>query len=557
MPDREVNADTAEPLRRECEERIDAADRQIVTLDRIVATAGHRRDEHERMLAALGELCGAPVSAQDAQGRARQELRALRDLDRLVAELAELPDRLDAARARAAEQHKTRRQAVHLSLPDEPLASVQDVRAAFARADEELEAVRRAQTSERASLAEAESAAGRARDALAELEALVPRWRDVQDTAARLREAWRPAEPLASRGDVAALQELLHGEHGQLRERGRAARARLDALTERVQQLEHGGGEFGDALLKARDAVDGELLAGYFDDISVDQAGRVQAYLGPLAEAIVVDDARLAAQQLAGQPERPATVWLVDEHTRVAALRGDVDGAGISCIEDAVLVPSSEGTRLTTVPAHPTLGRRARAQRVAALRREMAAVEREIDQVTSAERNVGAALAATTALLGEVALLERRDPGPELRDVDKDLAAATDRARCHDSELARLAQHIANSAARRDAVRELLAGAHLLDLPDQAVVQRALEPRLSEARAARARLGQVARARRTVEDGLDILRVPPPTEDELTALRDQLAEARRQRDQLGAGISALEQRDLAEQGGGRRQRRTD
>jgi chromosome condensin MukBEF ATPase and DNA-binding subunit MukB len=65
-----------------------------------------------------------------------------------------------------------------------------------------------------------------------------------------------------------------------------------------ANQLEQAGGHFPDDLLRARDRVEGELLAGFFEDVEASDAARQQAMLGPLHEAILVDDAAMAAELL-------------------------------------------------------------------------------------------------------------------------------------------------------------------------------------------------------------------------------------------------------------------
>ena len=539
LPNVDVQPDTVASARQDCEGRVGALDREIVALDRAVATAAQRRAEHARVLGALTSLRGEPTPAEGAMELARQALRALREQEGLAKELPQLPARVEEARVLAARQGETRRAAARWALPDTPLVTARDAQVAFAQADAELEASRASLSAERAAVVAAEGTASTARDTIERLEALLPRWRDTRDLAAQLRGAWRPAEPLACRDDVETLQESLQTQRDRVREKAGAARERLAEFTTRADQLEHGGGDFSPALVQARDAVEGELLAGLFDDVAVEDAARVQAILGPLAEAIVVDDVARAADRLARAKDRPSTVWLVDERTRAAVRPEEPDADGAVLIEDAVFVESDAGSRLTTLSEHPTLGRKARAQRVAALRRDIAAVEREVDGLRTEERRVRDGLAAVTRLMGDVALLERPDPTPDLRAAQAELAAAAEATRRRAAEVERLGAVADALATRRSGIQGLLGDAHLLDLPDQAEVHRAFEQRLADARAARAHLERCAEARSVVEDGLDVLRTPPPAEDEMAALRTRLDDARTGRDALAEPLDAL------------------
>lgn len=539
LPELDVQPGTIVATRQDCERRVAVLDREIVADDRAVATAAQQRADHERVLGALASLRGKPTPPDGALELARQALRALRDLEGLANELPQLPAQVEEARVLAARQSETRRAAARWVLTDSPLVTAQDVQGAFAGADVELESTRAALSAQRAGVVSAEGAAATARDAIEQLEALLPRWRDARDQAAQLRGAWRPAEPLASRDDLESLREHLQAERDRVREQVVAAKQRLGGLTARADQLEHGGGDFSPALVEARDAVEGELLAGLFDDVQVEDAARVQAVLGPLAEAIVVDDVARAAERLARAENRPATVWLVDERTRVAVRPEEPEADGTVLMEDAVFVESDAGSRLTTLPEHPTLGRKARAQRVAALRKDIAAAEREVDGLRTEERRVRDGLAAVNRLMGDVALLERPDPSPDLRAAQAELAAAVEATRLCASEVERLGAVVDALVTRRRGLQGLLGDAHLLDLSDQAEVHRTLEQRLAAARAARARLDECVDARSAVEDGLDVLRTPPPTEDQLVALHARLDGARTRRDALAEPLDAL------------------
>lgn len=531
LPGEDVRAETAPGFRQACEARVGELDRRIVVLERQLETADQRRREHEGVLAALTELCGAPISAQQALARARQELSALRELESLGAQVAEFSAQLEKARVLVAKQKDAWQKAARWSEPNAELRSQEDVRAAFDGADAQLEVARGAQASEHAASDEAEREVRELEGSIEALQALLPRWRALREVAARLAKAWQPERPLESRADVEALHRFLGDRRDAFRERHKKARARLDALLKRIEQLEGGGGEFRPEVLRARDAAEGELLAGHFDNISVEDAGRVQALLGPLAEAIVVDDIWRAAKKLAEEPRRPETVWLIEESTRLAEeleRRSQSDeGAGF---EDAVFVEAYSGYRMTTVPAQPTLGRRARTKLIEELGLEVVDAEGELARAVADERRVEDALTSVTVLLAEVGLLERADPAPELHAAQGRFAAAKNTAHRHALELERLSAQIEKIRARRGGLQGLLPSANLLDLPDQAEHARALERRLDDARAAKIRVKTVAEPRQIVEEGLDILREIPLSEAQLSTRRAQAVKVCEERD---------------------------
>jgi chromosome partition protein MukB len=76
-------------------------------------------------------------------------------------------------------------------------------------------------------------------------------------------------------------------------------------------------------------------------------------------------------------------------------------------------------------------------------------------------------------------------------------------------------------------------------MPDQRDELLALEARLSIARAARTRLEQAGPHAATIEEGIDILRTPPPTDAELDAFRTELEATRDIRDRLSLALDGL------------------
>src|SRR5262249_53885348 len=159
------------------------------------------------------------------------------------------------------------------------------------------------------------------------------------------------------------------------------------------------GGTFSSSLLRARDAVDGELLASRFEELSAKEAGEVEALLGPLAEAIFIDDPRAAAHSLSQLDNKPTSVWLVVAHPTLPLER---DGRPMGeMIGDDVLVSSSMGWRVTRIPDRPTLGRRARERRIAELTKEADELGKQVEQLETHLRDISDNLIAMDRLLSE------------------------------------------------------------------------------------------------------------------------------------------------------------
>lgn len=534
LPGEDVRAETVTRLCAECQRMVAELDREIVRLDRVLATAVQRRAEYAQVTNALSELSEVGFGASDALQVARQVLRAFREAEAVVAEIPALTARIEQTRRLAERQQGIRRAADEWGTPEHPLTSGEHIRLAFAATDTELEATRGDIAKEKLAATEAAENRKQAQLEVASLERLLPSWRDVRARARDLQEAW--SMPVSSRTEAEGLQRVLWEQRDALGERLRDCQLRRDRTADLADRIEHSGGHFSDELLRARDTVDGELLAGHFEDVPVEQAGQLQAMLGPLAEAIVVDDASRAARTLATDGNRPPTVWLVDEETTLVT---DPSHDGAETIEGNVLIPSPLGARLTRIPDQPTLGRRARVEQVQALRNEVEQIDRELDRLHAEQQRILSALAAVRDVLENATLLERTDPQEDLTAARKRVEISAKREEEHGDRAGALEARATSLAQRRSALGELLGDAHLLDQPDQWGVVRGLEARIDEARSAKTRLERAGPHLVTIQEGIDVLRTPPSTDAELEALRMDLDKDRESRDRLAAGLDAL------------------
>ncbi len=95
---------------------------------------------------------------------------------------------------------------------------------------------------------------------------------------------------------------------------------RRESLQSAARELLAAGGPFDTELLRLKDALGAELLAGAFEDASVEDAAVLEARLGPLVQALVVDDPATAAKQVHGRPDSLSDVWLVSRDEDAARL---------------------------------------------------------------------------------------------------------------------------------------------------------------------------------------------------------------------------------------------
>jgi chromosome partition protein MukB len=464
----------------------------------------------------LETILGEPVTTDGAHDKAVASLAKLAELETLAAKIDDVNEQLVTARAQAQRQQEAKRLAGRLAAESEPLDSQVAVKAAVDAVELELDeqtTQRHANTSE---LVELERTIEGFTQGRRRLEQREVRWRELDVLAARLESELDAS--LRDTNELEAARELLDEHADGLRKHSDGLTGQIEAATLEARTLEQSGGAFPDGLLAVRDAVEGELLAGFFDDIEPDLAGHVQARLGPMAEAIVVQDLDVAVARLGALERTIDTVWFV-EGQRASALV-DLDETDAATGTD-VHVPETNALRITRVPTQPTLGRKARLRRIGELRKRVetlgrtrAEVETEVARVSSRRRELA-------LLLADLETLRAGDPTRELRELAEREQAATRRKQTLRERQATLEAALRASSRRAKDLRELLAEAHWLDAEDLEQRVSQLEENRRVARRARVELDRTQQARASLREHVDTLGQAPLSDPELAVLRER------------------------------------
>jgi chromosome partition protein MukB len=541
LPEEDLALETATAMlsqrlvERRVEGKLAAIDDDIVKADRTIANATLLRAEYDKVHRALERLAGLPVLSANAHEKGREILAEYRTLESDIKAAAVLAKSHDEAVKLGKRQAEVRQVAGTFGA----LATAADVQ----RALEEVEiAEATADEMARKSRAHADDSARQAREDEAkarELEPTVERWRAAHAKLATLLERHPPEarEPKKGSAALMALRKRLESKRGDARtERESKSHelARIEARLGNLHTAAHGNDE---RLIAARDAVAGELLMQRFEDMKLEDAALAEAALGPLKDAISVDDPVKAAKKLGQDDDRPDEVWLVGPR---AALPLDDDGTPYAeRVGDSVLLEVNGVVRLTRIPARPRLGRLAREREVAELGRAKVELAADIERLRDVERALETALGEVDRLLPEVHLLDRNDPTSELESLRTRVAEAQAARTAALGEQTRAHQELEAIKRRRTGLRKLLPDSHLLDMPNQAEIARELAARLEVARAAEARLKATAADRKVLEGSLDALRNVPPAEAEVEALRSRRQTSIRIRDSLQQALERL------------------
>jgi chromosome partition protein MukB len=522
-----------------------AIDVERMRADRDLASARARDAEYGEAMAALAAVTGSADVAR-AHSQAREALAVAAELEALEARLPALASERERSAILAARQAAAQTRASALGLAsrlDDPTghvaAHLADVEAAFTQAED----------GRRAAEAQAD-VARRTRDALRkesrDFEHAASRWRVIDAAAARLEAAL--GAPVRSRDAVAAVRARLARDLEAARERVQDARRRREARLEQAAALVSPAVAVHPELLRLRDELDAELLSARYEDLDLADAARAQAELGPLIDALVVEDPAAAVRKLANLDRDIASVWIVGPGARAIAdganapTNTSANGANDSEADDAgndLVVRDGDVTRVTRLPSSPTLGRRARERRAGDLRAQAEALAAELEDAIAAQRRVEALAEDADRLLEEGRALDAGDPATAI--------AAGEAAR-RDAEVAeRVALDAAREArvrgltakTRAEGLRALLAEAFLLEPVDHAARAQELATSLQRAASARAELARTAEARRALGRLLDALR-ERPVEDDATTLAAARATVDGERERLFRAREALE-----------------
>ena len=521
----------------ESKTQLEQVDRSRRDAKQRLADADDHRREHATAIAALELMADAATEPDAAHGTALHQLRRFRDLQALAERQSTIAAELAEARNLASRQAEAREQAENLGLsfPGQRPARMQ-VADHLERVEKEreqfLEQARGAQTG----VADCQRTLDTARTRQKELSSREPIWRDLAIRARHLADELERS--LVSLPELQAARELVAKHLTQVRARESGLIERRERLQSEARELLAAGGPFDPELLRLKDALGAELLAGVFEDASLEDAAVLEARLGPLVQALVVDDPEKAVNQVHGRSESLSDVWLVSRDEDAAQL--GVGAAHQSSEVTDVVVSEQRAVRVTRIPTRPRLGRKAREKRAAELRAEADALDDQIETSRAERRRLERLGEDGEALLAAQAVWLGGDPAPELAAIRRQLVEVEEQQEIQRAATARHREAARELGPRIEALRGLLGTAVLLDPPDHAHRRDLLERDHDAALAAQAETQRCREAARVVEDRLDVLRRPPLSEAEVAELETELKRLSDERGLLDAAIEAME-----------------
>lgn len=494
------------------------------------------RAQHAKVMAALRTLVDGDVAldaAYEAALSALQEHRARVDL---AGRLPSIERDLTETRRQATRQSGVRERAKALGvvIGDGPAGPLVE-----RLLDESETELKGHEDRERGAKASAQQLERDLKDLESRRRSLVERepvFRALAERAARLAD--HLGAPVDSRTTLDAARASVGERLAAARKAEDVAREEHEALLRQARDLLAQGGPFAPELLKLKDQLGAELVAGSFEDVGLDEAGRLEARLGPLAHALVVDNPKGTARTLDMRSETLANVLLVSRDADLEQLASAA--SPIDVADRHVVVEDGIAIRVSRIPSHPRLGRRAREARAAELNREAERKARELEEMRVGRRDLERLVADGDALLAGQAVWLAGDPASELADVKRSIVETEAQlelhraARLHHVEAARTAR------PRVTGLRVLLSEALLLDPPDFEEQARSLERDLQAARAAKDLVARHKAHTELVDRHQAVLRQVPLSGEDVVRLRERLQQLTNRRERLKEGIDALE-----------------
>ena len=353
----------------------------------------------------LADILKRMRSNIDACRRTRAEVNDARTLESEISQVYEAGQEMFNAAVHATEQ-ASQEAAKRISDGEE---NVRKAEAAVKAAQAEFQSATGEQAHAQRKVDELEEALKRERTHVERIEAGHARQRRIEQAkteieAVRRERGWH--SDVSSPNKIEGLRSNLTEQRDAIVGHTERMRQKRQELEDERRRVDAAGALLSREVSDLARELGGETVAERFEDIALEDAGVQEAWLGPLVNAIVVDDPPRAAQTAALAQDRPESVWLARPRAIVDPTQGaKPEGERIG---NAVIARSSEDVwRVTNIPESPVLGRRARERKLEALKRKTDAVAIEAKRIETQRGQVEAALRALEDLREKVIEIDR------------------------------------------------------------------------------------------------------------------------------------------------------
>lgn len=501
-----------------------------------LSDALEHRARHEQLMEAVWRLAGRDVEITAAYDVTTEAVHRHRTLSVLAEQLPDIEAKLAEAQQLQARQARVCATARELGVVLTQAPAIEVVDALLSDTEVEQSTHEQAQRAANEELAELRRRREELQQQHRQLMAREPQWQTLAECAVRISD--HLDTHVTDRASLDAARACLSTEHAEAARVEQGARHVQEQLLRDARDLLSAGGPFSPALLQLKDRLGAELLAGSYEEVAIEEAAVLEARLGPLAQALVVDDPAAAARASVDRPEELTDVLLVSRDADLYRLADSSDTTMAN--EGDLLVQEGIALRMSRIPAKPRLGRRARERRAAELQAQAEEKTFELENARSQRRTLERLQENGDTLLAGLEVWLAGDPADAIIEVQQAIALVGEQIERQSDMADRHAAAAQALQPRIGRLRSLLAEAILLDPPDHGERAQILSERASQAGEARDWVTANQEDVLYVENGLGDLRQLPLSDtdiEDLTRHADTLEGRRRQ---LDAGIEALE-----------------
>ncbi|MDR3569940.1 MAG: chromosome partition protein MukB [Syntrophobacteraceae bacterium] len=516
LPGREVDARSAPALLEECRAAWGRALETKTRVHRELESLDTRIRGYEETIKALRSASGKSVSRENGLETAKELEDEFRNMEMMVREAANISEQLRRAVKRGERQQEVRKKASFFENMGEKAAGAQGLRSLFESLQKELTKMSEERSSLQERLATLREEKALLEQQIGRLGPEALEWKQARAIVGKLE-----AGLLAKITDGPSLDSLDSSARADLetvRGKLRLLHKDREATLSKISELEFGGGRLDEALVRLRDLVDGALAAELYDDTPQAEAPALEARLGPLLGALLVEDIPQAAEIISREPDRPEHVWLIEAGT----LKGLPEGKPYPAAE---LVKMGDAWRLSRHPERPAVGRAARELEVERLRAYAESLRAETQTARSEEARLLEGLEKIGLLRRHYRFLGSPDPAEaiaRLRERLGEIDSLSLPAKKRVEEIATLTRRQGELAKE---LAPILPDADLLDEQDWLEKSRELKTRLKGAETARTCMESIRAAMDRVRGGMYELENPPPAPEALAELKEELSKA--------------------------------
>ncbi len=516
LPEREITPETAPAILEECRAEEKSSSSEVTAISQRVQSAESLREEFTAVLETLVTLVGEPVQEKDAWTEACRIDRAYVEIQSKAELLSGLKTQLPDAEKKAKLQRellnalqsvgvvaetKDMFVQIHNQAANEVTAIETDIARLTGEIDSSFTALQQMGKDKK-----------KAEDKFQEWNSLISlRDRLEQESSVELR----------SHEAIEAQQKDIANKNNELVGRKALLESEKAALDDRISDLVKREAVVDPLLENLEKELDGKLVISLYDEIDLSEAAQKEARLGPLVNAIMVDDVATAVEKLESlNPKNvPEEVWLVEKCKLDSEVLKYYRLSGQS-----IIARMDKISRVTRLPEHPKVGREARKRLLRELRdtREKAsgklqAIDDQIQGLCTIGQNLVQLAKGINILCGQ-------DPHDKARLIADQIQVANGEIAGKGAKREKLEKRKEEPAKRVAVLAEYLPYAFLIDDGDYSEKQAALEKQIADGEKSQKMWIDNKAKVEALRKNMQALRVVPPTKDELVSLQTKLEE---------------------------------